>query len=340
MPSDPSYVWGTVTNGSTQARSNSLVAGSVRPDSREVAISSDLEPTYYKDSITGHRTQHTRPADGSMAADTVAPDSNGGGTGHIQYSPIYSRSSWSRASTYAWKFASGGDSIDPQSGTFNTILYDVSSPEISYYPSTNGPGSSEAVTLTLTDSGDGAAAANSYSVSFHNYYEQWKRLARTYHPLSSSYANPASSSEWTRLVTVDSPRSVVSTAHLNQAYSDSVTQSGTIGGQGGLTVPGIAAFQANENITNGATSTGTLTTSYDFPGMAYTRITYYAAKTYEECAGTVDAYLANGFQGTQAWYGIFATNPMVLSTTYTDDHDYPYIPPPAPPTHGPGGGPQ
>lgn len=70
--------------------------------------------------------------------------------------------------------------------------------------------------------------------------------------------------------------------------------------------------------------TGTITTSYDFPGMPYARISYYAAKTYQERWGTTDAYLGNGFQGTENWYAISATNPMVLSTAYHVDSTFPH----------------
>ena len=293
-------------------------------DPRSVAIGSTLEPTWHKDPTTGLPAQNVRTAIGFMVADTLAPDSSS--TLQVTYSPIYDRSLWGNSSQYLWH---SNDYPPDASGMFNTFLnYNVPSPSVNYSSPTITPGSNDYITLTLTDSTDGAVAKNNYSVLFHDYYEQWTRTATKNHPGAlnnpDGTLNTTDTAEWQYLTSVECPGSVAQTQHLNQAYSDSITETGTIGTQGSLTAPGVAALQRNGNITNGETVTGTVTTSYDFPGMPYARISYYVAKTYEERWGTTDAYLGNGFQGTENWYAISVTNPMVLSTAYHVDSTFPH----------------
>jgi len=307
-----------VTNGAAGANASASIGATASLDSREVAIQSTLEPTWHKDS-NGSPAQNVRAASGFMVADTLAPDSST--VLRVQYSPLYSRSAWGSSSQYLWH---SNDYSPDDAGTFNTYFHpDVSSPYVSYSSPTITPGSNDYITLTLTDSADGATASNNYSVLFHDYYEQWTRKATKTHPGAFTNPDGSQNTEWTRLIVNDNDSPASPSVHLALAYSGSITETGTIGIQGSLTAPGVAALQKNENITNGQTATGTVTTTYDFVGFPWSRITYYVAKTYEERTGTTDAYLGNGFQGTQIWYAIAATNPMYMSLHSELEQSYP-----------------
>lgn len=277
-------------------------------DSRNVAIQSDLEPTFYKDPATGGPKQNTRIPSGFMVADTVAPDSSGGGTQQIGYMPLYLRSSWGTGSSYQWQFSSGGTSIDPQSGTFNTLLYDVSSPVIRYYLTTNGPGSSEYVTLKLTDSKDGAIASNNYSILFHGAYEQWQRKMTVRYPVAlvKGGVNDVHP-DWTYLTTISNGSSQNLVHNLTSAVTLSTTLTATISGQQTLTPAAIAAFQLNESISVGKTYTYAYTAQNTFTGAPHTLTQFFAAMSYESRTGTSDVYAKNGFQGNFGWQGIWAS---------------------------------
>ena len=87
------------------------------------------------------------------------------------------------------------------------------------------------------------------------------------------------------------------------AASVSVTETATITGQQTLGAPSVAAFQANEGITNGKTYAHTYTTQSTFVGAPQALTQFYAAMSYEDRSGTCDMYAANGFQGATTWFG-------------------------------------
>jgi len=189
MPSDPSYVWGTVTNGSTQARSNSLVAASVRQDSREVAISASVDVTNMKspslnsdgttqvdayNNIIYHAVPHSPAPDGTMSGDVglgYGPNYIPGSPDpldlyDIKYTP-HLGGTWGANSTYSWfsslKQSGGGGPSFGNTYIGAAVLYTDALPLINPGETSN----IDHIHLTVIDSNDGTKGTANYYLSLH-----------------------------------------------------------------------------------------------------------------------------------------------------------------------------
>jgi hypothetical protein len=167
-------------------------------DSREVFITSNIEPNYHRSnhpSGQGQRIQNVRNPDGSMVVDCLAP------LGWLQnWFPVtitYSGTAtgWSSLSYFQWKAAlgiQGGETF--WSGYFYPLpLYDAIA---QYLTNSATPGSTEHISLTITDSTDSAVGKALYDVRFHDKYEPpVGQVVVSNHPLSPDPL--ANTAEWT-----------------------------------------------------------------------------------------------------------------------------------------------
>ena len=306
------------TAGAAWASGGSLVQAGAIPDNRDVTISSNFpSPTYSKGTVdASHPTgqwANVRSSNGSMSDDTITPDASG--TSAIYY-PNYT--GWGKNSTYNWTASLIPASGKPMTstGVFNsTALFgNVTIPNFTgtYYNPPAADGSSDTISLSLKDGQDGAVGANTYTIHFHAPITNWKRLTIVRHPVALVKGTVNSPHpDWTYLMTIDNLSSQNLTQSITSAVSVSVTETTTMTGQQTLGAPSVAAFQANEGITNGKTytytyttqSTFTYTTQSTFTGGPQALTQFYAAMSYEDRSGTCDIYAANGFQGTTTWFG-------------------------------------
>lgn len=177
MPSDPSYVWGEATNGSTQTASNSVVAGSVGPDSREASITCPtIEDSYYKGPYESqHGTDkydHLRdPITGAIVTDSaVSPsvdESNGSATTWAANPMMMGQASGFHQPVFRWS-VSGAGAVNGWSTPNNplSVQFPISSTSTSLNQQST-------VRLDVTDS-DGATGANTFAVHWHYPYENWQ----------------------------------------------------------------------------------------------------------------------------------------------------------------------
>jgi hypothetical protein len=297
-------------------------------DSRAVSISSNLGQTYKRPTAqpAGGWTQAVpildQPQPEYEYADTVAPDASSlfiHPTVDISYSasPI---GNWSTNSSYLWNFMISGYSTN---GTFQPgSIGGVSN---TYINAPTGPGTQEAAIIHLTDAGDGAEATYYYYVNFHAPFENWTRTSVLDHPLVLVDANENvnTSGDWSLIMIIDNDSPTPLSLQTTNTTSFSKTLSGTIGGQQSTGPDVAAAFQANESITVGVTSSVSVADQTTFTGHAYTRTRFFGAQTWEERWGTCSVWSINGYQGDTTWYGVYAPNPGQVSIGSHTDTYYP-----------------
>ena len=161
------------------ASADAFIDGSVKLDSsnRGVIITSNLStpanPTYHRDPTTHALVANVRQPDGSLTDDIPVPPIDG--TAVIYHATL--SGNWGKNSSFNWECPL----MDPDkvpfnfaSGTFNsTSVFGNQTQTIDdfsgvYYEPPASSGVSEVVTLTVTDGGDGAVAANKYTIRFHH----------------------------------------------------------------------------------------------------------------------------------------------------------------------------
>lgn len=293
-------------------------------DSRAVSVGSSLGQTYHK-GANDIPEANVRAGDDSITDDTVVPDPATGTA--MTYSPYYS-GSWSDDSNYKWACSLTSYS---DAGVFNSssLFGNKTIPPFSgvYDNPPATAGKSDTVTLTLTDGSDGTTGSNTATVKFHDPYENWQRdgSKTVQHPtLLNQNGAINRDGDWTDLGPMDNPSPAPLTQAIGRSWSFSKTQTGTIGGQASLGPAGIAAFQANESIAVGETSTATLSETTTFTAAPWTRIECYEAPFWEERHGTCDVYGSDGYQGTADWAGVYASNPLPLRPGQAVTYIYPH----------------
>lgn len=157
-------------NGATSANASGSASATAYPDSRDVAVSSSLEPTYSK-GADGTPVPNARAGDGSITDDTVVPDPIAGASVTYQ---AHRAGTWGSDSSYKWacSLTSYGSS-----GVFNSssLFGNKTIPDFSgvYNSPPATAGKSDTVTLTLTDGSDGSTGSNTATVRFHDPTENW-----------------------------------------------------------------------------------------------------------------------------------------------------------------------
>jgi len=190
MPSDPSYVQGTVTNGSTQARSNSLVAGSVRQDSREVKISCPtIETSYYKANVDaqhpdGQWSHMPDPVSGAMSGDSVVVYTAGQNAISVnEYGDAFNALCSGFAHPYyTWSFTGSDGTVGAYSQQYlnaESDQYNSLPLNVNFGSDFDGYPKSGTVKVSVRDGSDNATAANTYSVTWHLPYEAYSYLGET-----------------------------------------------------------------------------------------------------------------------------------------------------------------
>lgn len=183
--SDPYRPFGIVTNGPTSARASGYIAGGVKQDNREVAISSDIETSYFKsnDGYSGSpvQAQHYRNPDGSIAVDSIVFPVNDPQTGQhfIAGHTYYSNASGFTFPKFVWSITGDGT---PDSMTTGNLGRTPDHPNgFTDLPATLDFGTTWDLTktktsqfqVTVTDS-DGVIAVNTYNVTWHAPAENFK----------------------------------------------------------------------------------------------------------------------------------------------------------------------
>jgi len=176
---------GQVTNGPTRAYAASGVSGGVKPDDREVAISSAIETSYFKspDGYSGSPipVQHYRNPDGSIAVDSIVFPVNDPQIGQhfIVGHTYYSNASSFTFPKFAWSVTGDGT---PDSMTTANLGRTPDHPNgFTDLPATLDFGKTWDLTQTkasqfqvnVTDS-DGVIAVNTYNVTWHAPQENFK----------------------------------------------------------------------------------------------------------------------------------------------------------------------
>jgi len=175
----PNYITGQTTYGETRAQASSGITARVRPDDREVAISSAIETSYFKsaDEYSGSpvQAQHYRNPDGSIAVDSAVGWINVPGDGsypkgwQINGLPITANATNFQNPSYAWSIS--GLTIDqarlelPLMSLSSTANFHLIEPDTNKFPIHC------TVRVDVTDT-DKAVAANTYDITWHLPYEK------------------------------------------------------------------------------------------------------------------------------------------------------------------------
>ncbi len=286
------------------------VNDTVTIDDREVDITSNRDPTYYRGTDSNGNpvpVQNVRSPDGTMYGDTVIPSPND--SNFIDYLG-QAVGSWSQDSSYRW-----------YSSLTSAYDYGVFSPDpinpFEVFYGLNSPisdGQVDHIYLHLTDM-DNTDATNSYYMKFHSEVpkDEWFQTGVIKHPIpitGPTYSeNPDGTVTWKDLGewSAAGPSSNLSTdssATWGFTETNNVTKTitGTIGTSLMLPIEEVAAaFQMNEGITLGESYSSGTSQSFtiSIPPMSRGYIVW--GPGIDEYYGNCGVYNIHGFEGEYGW---------------------------------------
>ncbi len=284
-------------------------------DDHGAMISSSLDPTFYKGADPlGRPIQVANVCDPNnpsiMHGDTVVPPPDpfpapgvqqGMSVGYFGW-PL---GSWSQDSQYTWtsKYGTPGSYF----GTFNGYASGSNIVFGTTYTAGTHPsaGDVDKVHLRLDDGplGFGVTADANYLLTFHDVFEGWTRDTPVGHPMPDQ-PTPEAQGEWAEYIVMNNGGS----QNLSQTYSlqNTLTMSvsGTIGEQGGITFSGEVvsiAFSKNESITIGSQYSSAATSSTTAVCPPHKKLYIYYGIRWQQRHGKTDNYDTHGFNSVVPW---------------------------------------
>lgn len=169
VPGDHDFYYCGPGNGYTSANASGNVSANANTDSRDVIITSfDIETSHHSgplDSVTNSYPQDVRAGDGSIVTDSAVappspPNQAGGSTSWTASPTLWAQATGFQSPTFAWSVSGPGSS---SAGNSNHTVLSESFPVSTSDRALN---KQSTVQVTVTD-GDGATAANSFTVRWH-----------------------------------------------------------------------------------------------------------------------------------------------------------------------------
>jgi len=267
----------------------------VQIDSREVSISSSIDPTYHKDSVSNQPVQNQPAPDGTMNADSVQLGDVSNAAITYFANPV---GSWAANSSYHWYSALTGYS---GAGTFTLPSDPPYGLDVPYGNNVNFA-NQEHINLHCTDAGDGASATANYYVNWHNDIDGWITVVDTkdYGPI-------------TRVTAVYHP--ITNDDKYSQDFEATVKVDVKATGEGSLGSDKVGAKFGAEIGSEYETSTK-VTTEYTWVANKYNWIERQSFWHHRE--GTVDNYGFHGYIGLLHWTLDSAYNPGTPLIDYNE----------------------
>ena len=255
-------------------------------DSRTVTITSSIDPSYHKDTVTSQPVENQPASDGTMNADSVQLGDVPGAAIAYFANPV---GSWAANSSYHWYSTLTGYS---GAGTFTLPSDPPYGLDVPYGNNVNFA-NQEHINLHCIDAGDGASATANYYVNWHNDFDDWITVVDTKDYGSIVRISPVY-------------RPVLDDAKFSYDVENSVKVDEKATGEGSLDAGAVGAKFGVELGAEFESATKT-TVEYPLAANEYNWVERQAYWRHRE--GTVDNYGFHGYIGLLHWTLDSAFNP-------------------------------